>query len=224
MYKFSLMYPNDYDSLFTFPIAPEAFNTKVGNKNKSIDLLELGEVNIVKSIGLREFSFKVLLPKDSQLCDDVNDFKEPIFYMNKLREIKEQKKTVILTIIRTMPNGETLFGGNVEVSLEDYSVEENGGEEGDFHVELNFKEYKRIKVIALNDTGVISNNGKTQITQEEQRAVKDTAESYTVKPGDSLWKIAKLQMNDGSRYKEIAELNGISNPNSLKSGMVLKLP
>ena len=62
------------------------------------------------------------------------------------------------------------------------------------------------------------------MSKEKQRETKDTADTYTVQKGDSLWKIAKLQLNDGGRYKEIAELNNISDINKIYPGMVLKLP
>jgi nucleoid-associated protein YgaU len=50
--------------------------------------------------------------------------------------------------------------------------------------------------------------------------------SYTVRDGDSLWKIAADQLGDGSRYPEIAKLNDdiLSDEDSLTVGMTLKIP
>jgi nucleoid-associated protein YgaU len=50
--------------------------------------------------------------------------------------------------------------------------------------------------------------------------------SYTVREGDSLWKIAADQLGDGSRYTEVAKLNDdvLSDEDSLTVGMTLKLP
>ena len=47
--------------------------------------------------------------------------------------------------------------------------------------------------------------------------------SYTVKSGDSLWSIAAKQLGNGSRYKEIKSLNGLSS-DTIYAGQVLKLP
>ena len=53
-----------------------------------------------------------------------------------------------------------------------------------------------------------------------------TAETYrvhTVVHGDTLWAIAKKYLGNGSRYKEIASLNGLKS-NVIYSGMKLKIP
>lgn len=47
--------------------------------------------------------------------------------------------------------------------------------------------------------------------------------TYTVKSGDSLWAIAAKQLGNGSRYKEIKSLNGLSS-DTIYAGQVLKLP
>lgn len=49
------------------------------------------------------------------------------------------------------------------------------------------------------------------------------ARTYTVRSGDSLWAIAAKQLGDGSRYKEIKTLNGLSS-DTIHPGQVLKLP
>ena len=46
------------------------------------------------------------------------------------------------------------------------------------------------------------------------------ANTYTVKKGDTLWAIAKA---NGTTYQKLAEINGISNPNYLYVGQVIKL-
>ena len=49
---------------------------------------------------------------------------------------------------------------------------------------------------------------------------------YTVREGDSLWRIAEEQLGNGNRYTEIAELNAdvLANDDNLYVGMQLKIP
>jgi len=53
-----------------------------------------------------------------------------------------------------------------------------------------------------------------------------TSQTYTVKPGDSLSKIAKEHLGNGNLYMEIFNANKdvLTDPDKLKPGMVLKLP
>ena len=141
--------------------------------------------------------------------------------MNKFRQYKMSKRPVSLIIFRKLSDGTELFGGNVEVSFEEYEVREKAGEQGDFWVELRLKEYRKI-VSARYQT--VQKNGKTEmIPLGKKRECRETAKTYTVKKGDSLWKISKTMLNDGSKYKALAEKNGITDPNKIYHGQVLRL-
>ena len=50
-----------------------------------------------------------------------------------------------------------------------------------------------------------------------------TAQTYTVRSGDTLWNIAEKQLGDGNRYPELAAWNSLANPSQLRVGQVLKL-
>ena len=47
---------------------------------------------------------------------------------------------------------------------------------------------------------------------------------YTVKPGDSLSKISKVFYGNANKYNEIAEANGIANPDLIKVGQQINVP
>ncbi len=47
---------------------------------------------------------------------------------------------------------------------------------------------------------------------------------YTVKAGDSPWRIAKELLGDGRRYVEIVRLNDLKEPYTIHKGQVLKIP
>ena len=47
---------------------------------------------------------------------------------------------------------------------------------------------------------------------------------HRVRAGQSLWRIAAAELGDGERWTEIAELNGLDDPNAIREGDVLRLP
>ena len=47
---------------------------------------------------------------------------------------------------------------------------------------------------------------------------------YTVRTGDSPWRIAQQQLGDGRRYQEIIELNGLKEPYTIHTGQTLRIP
>lgn len=54
-------------------------------------------------------------------------------------------------------------------------------------------------------------------------ATPEPSRNYTVKQGDTLWKIAAANLGSGSRYTEIVKLNGLTS-NTIYPGQQLKLP
>lgn len=50
------------------------------------------------------------------------------------------------------------------------------------------------------------------------------ARTYTIKPGDSFWKIAMTQLGNGNRYIELARFNNMTTQTVIHPGQVIKLP
>ncbi len=66
-------------------------------------------------------------------------------------------------------------------------------------------------------TGSNSNTGNTPAEDADPA-------TYTVKPGDTLFSISMQFYQSGDPVEDIMKLNNITDPNTLQSGMVLKLP
>lgn len=47
---------------------------------------------------------------------------------------------------------------------------------------------------------------------------------YQIQSGDTLWDLSQKYLGDGSRYNEIAQANGIKDPNKINTGDSLKIP
>lgn len=205
------------------PVTPAEIRTKTGNRNKTAYILQCGEINLAKKAGLQEICFTALLPGCQYSFVQTEDgFHEPEYFLNCFREYKASAKPVQLILFRRLMDGTQLFCGNIDVLLEEYTATEKGGEQGDFWVEMLWKEWKAAKSIRYS-IKTESNGQSVMIEKGQEREAKTPAGSYTVQVGDSLWKIAQRQLGDGTKFREIASKNGIQNPDLIYPGQILQL-
>lgn len=54
--------------------------------------------------------------------------------------------------------------------------------------------------------------------------VRAGAQTYTVRPGDTLSQISKDFYGDASKYQQIAKANNLANPDQIKAGQQLLIP
>lgn len=83
------------------------------------------------------------------------------------------------------------------------------------------------QVVVPPDAQKIEEGKYIQETKEELEAeVKVSTKEYTVRKGDTLWKIAEEQLGSGHRWKYLYEMNKdrIKNPNKLRAGQELVIP
>ncbi|MBY6839365.1 LysM peptidoglycan-binding domain-containing protein, partial [Clostridium botulinum] len=109
-------------------------------------------------------------------------------------------------------------------SIENLKFTEKGGEVGDIYYSIELKRYKPYyanrAVVIETKNGIIVENYNTTLRPDDKVKVN----SHKVVKGESVWHIAKKYLGDGSRYKEIAELNNISNPGLIYPGQVINIP
>jgi LysM repeat protein len=207
------------------PVAPQKIDTKIKNMNKTYKILEGGELNILKAPGLTELSFDIDLPGvlyPFAVYDQ--GFRPPDFYLDKLETLKTGREPFQLVISR-IRGRQLLYETNIRVSLEDYKITDDAKNGTDVVVSLKLKQYVDRKTKRVTIKQATSNSAATVQAQStaSERPQKTPAKTYTVKSGDTLWRICARELGDGSRYPEIAKLNGIPNPNLINVGQVIKL-
>lgn len=85
------------------PITPGKLTMKIKNKNKTLDLISGGEINIPKSPGLTEISFELLLPSSEySFAMYENGFKSPNYYLELLENLKRNRQAFPFTVIRSI--------------------------------------------------------------------------------------------------------------------------
>lgn len=210
------------------PVPPQKLKLKIKGQNETMTLINGNEINILNPPGLTEISFDVLLPStEYPFAEYDGGFEPPEYFLSALEQMKKEQKPVQFLVIRESSQGDSFFDTNMTVSLEDYTITEDAKEGFDVTVSINLKMY----VFYKTQKYVIQEQKKAEeaeVTVEESRDDSSAPETemYTVKKGDCLWNIAKKHLGNGSRWKEIYDLNRdkISNPNLIRSGQVLKLP
>ncbi|AXU76075.1 phage cell wall hydrolase [Clostridioides difficile] len=194
------------------PITPGKLEIKTTNKNKTVDLINDGEVNILKTPGLSEFSFEAEFTHN-KLPYYRGAFKDVQFFLSKLELLKTDCKPFQFIVSRQLGN-KVLFNTNRKVSLEEYNIVEDAENGSDFKVAIKLKQYRdySTKKLVLA-TPEKTNYGRTPPPVMKPKEFRPdsvnspNAKTYTVKAGDSLWAICQKQLGNGSLYKKVYELN-----------------
>ena len=87
----------------------------------------------------------------------------------------------------------------------------------------NGSRYKEIMTLNGLTSDVIQPGQVLKLPTGNDNTGSGSERTYTVKAGDTLWDIAQSQLGNGSRYKEIIALNGLTS-DVIQPGQVLKLP
>lgn len=202
------------------PVAPSKFETKIKNQNKTVNLIDGSEASILKVPGLTEFSFELLIPQVNYPFADYPDksFVNPKYYLDHFSRLKTDCKPFKLYIEEeiSFKNKFVRKITNTLVSLEDYSITEAAENGLDYTVSMTLKQYRQCTAIKYPVEGIKPKGGTKKSTPVKPK-------SYKVKKGDTLWGICKKYLGDGSKYPQIAKLNGIKNPNLIRVGQVIKL-
>ena len=214
-----------YLSTLQLPITPSALTISTPSQNKTVTLIDEGEVSILRKKGLKEISFKALLPQTKYPFANYNlDVYDATSFIVALKALEALKKPFPFIVTRMSPRGKLLFFTSMMVTLEDYDLIEDANDGLDVTLDIKLKEYNSygtsiFKKVAESVVGT----ALSLVTKSRDSSSKTTNKTYTVKKGDTLWGIAKREFNDGQKYKDIAKLNNIANPNKIQVGQVLRL-
>ena len=205
------------------PITPSEIRMKHKNLNHLVTLVNGGEYNFLSKRGLCEITFNALFPQTKYPYSVYpNGFKNADYFLRKLNELKENMKVFTFTYIRTGQNGKLLFDTNMYVNLEEYTIVENAENGSDIEVSITLREASAEAALYENMPNKEDNDKRVS----DDEAGKGSSENtYTVKSGDTLWYIAKRYLGDGSRYREIYELNKdiLKSPSLIYPGQTLRI-
>ena len=130
------------------PLTPAKINTAIKNKNEVVTLLNGEELNLLKKPGLTEFSFEFRVPSED--FPSVKQFISPQTVLNKLEDLKVNKKAFQFIIIRTPYEPNLNNSVNKKVTLEEYEILEDADNGADLVVSIELKQYIPLKTKVVN--------------------------------------------------------------------------
>lgn len=212
------------------PVPPSKLEIKINNANKTLALINEGEINILKKAGLTDIEFTCEIPQVRYPHAVYKEgFRGADYFLDCFESLKNSRKPFQFIVCRALPSNKKLFNTNIKVTLEDYRLTEDAGDGFDVTVKVKLKQWRDYGTKTVNITMASS---KPKAAAEPQREATNSpapaqAASYTVVKGDCLWNIAKKFYGNGSKYTVIYNANkGVigGNPNLIYPGQVLTIP
>lgn len=205
------------------PVSPEKIEISVPNLNKTVTMVDQGEINIIRGKGLKEIKFDMLVPS----------FRYPFANYSfgsfstsqiiaRLEHLKEVGKPVYFIVSRCRA-GKPAWWTNIKVSLEDFTVTEDANNGTDVIISINLKEYKEystklatvntqsdgtVTATFNNPRSVVGNIAPTANLTKTIQAGK-TVKSIAVKAGQTLYNTMKTKLGstDSSLFNKLKSLN-----------------
>ncbi|MDQ0195801.1 LysM peptidoglycan-binding domain-containing protein [Paenibacillus wynnii] len=243
---------NSQEEVFRLPVNPETLEIKESGDSKSYSIINFGEINAISAPKLTELTLESIFPAQMYPFVLTNDFengklKTPFEYVQIIKRWMESRKPIRLVIsgvsspaynktneqdwikesradrMNKTDKFKTLFDIvtiNMPASIESFSWKLSAGNSGDIDYSLSLKKYEFYQAVPVKVD-------KGEVKADKKRATDKTSPAtYKLKKGDTLWSVAKKVLGDGSKYKVIQKLNGITDSQltKLPVGKVIKLP
>lgn len=205
------------------PVPPKTLEVTINNKNETVDLLNGGEINLIKTAGLTDIKFDLLLPNvQYPFATYRHGFKRSYYYLKILERYKIDRKVFSFIFYRKMPNGTNLYQTALKVTLEDYKTKEDAENGFDVTVTINLKQHRDYgaKTAKIVNGKVLS---KKMGRPQKERKLPTT---HKVTKTDTIWSIAKKYYGDELKYLPIrrANIKLLKTPEDLEPGMKLTIP
>lgn len=219
------------------PVAPEKIEMTVGNLNKTVTLVDQGEVNIVRGMPLKEIKFDMLIPsfKYPFVNYSYGTFSTAAILANLYR-MKKDAKPFSFIVTRCRKNKPAQWTA-LKVTLEDYEIIEDANNGTDVIVSITLKQYKTYSTkkatVTKNSDGsvtakfvdsravYVSDVVGTAINEGKGAAVK----KVVVDAGTTLYNTMKTKLGTGATevLTKLKSLNG-NISNVIEAPMEIKMP
>ena len=157
------------------PIAPKSIKIGFSSQNKTLNLINHGEINMLKDPGLLDIEFDAMLPNTKYPFSIYKDgFESADKFIDKINKLKTDKKPFQFIVTRTRPDGTPLFNTNIKVSLEEYEINEDAEEGFDVILSIKLKQYKPYSTKKIKIEKSKDEDNKQEAKVEEEREADES--------------------------------------------------
>ena len=204
----------------TIPINPEEITIEQEAENTDINIVGLGNATKKGEPGLKKVTIESFFPAANSYFYTGVKPKSCVDFIWKT-ENKNNNVGKIITI--GLPTDINMY-----FVIDNFKPQIKAGEEEDIYYTLSIKQYipYGVKTIKIQNSGLNNARASSTATQTASAPVK-TNKTYKVVRGDCLWNITKKFTGNGSRWRELYNLNKSvigANPNLIYPNQVLTLP
>lgn len=190
------------------PVLPPSFEVSVGNLNTRVNINEIGNINLIGKSDLKTITLESFFPNQNYYFCEYSDFPKPYECVEMIENWRKSGKPIRLIITDTPIN--------LAMAIEEFSYGERDGT-GDVYFTLELAEYVFLETRTESKQRGYKLEGERPVT-------KEIPKEYIIKPGDTLWSIAKKLTGNGANWKTIYDKNKNvigSNPNLIFPGQKL---
>lgn len=181
--------------------------------NNSTELVEnVGEVSFLGRAKLVPITLASFFPaKEYSFCR-YSGFPAPYECVKLIEDWQKSCKPIRFII--------TGAATNMLCSIESFVYGEEDGT-GDIKFQLELREYKVLGNTEMMDAMARLNAALSVVGS--RASSKETAKTYTVKAGETLYDIAKRELGSAEKYVDLVTKNALKNANLIIIGQVLQL-
>lgn len=201
------------------PLNPQEIVAQTGARVETISVIQLGEIRLPRGVVPARLSWEGIFPGEARRnMPFVRSWRPPGELLDILQAWRNNHTRVRLLVTETPIS--------LDVYLESLEHRWSGGY-GDCRYQVEWVAARELRIYTEAEWQARGAGASGTTTAPAPRPVPPPPATYQVKPGDSLWAIAKRALGDGSRWREIYEANRDvigPDPNVIQVGMTLRIP
>lgn len=198
----------------TLPVSPESFEVFCGQRIETVNVHEVGDVNLPGGLALGTIKLSCLFP--AQDYPFAWDYGDPYGYVDSIKKLIKKGRAVRFIVSGT--------GVNERVLLEDISYGERDGT-GDVYATITMRGYRSVSAAQTATTPSVSQVGDNRPREQEEDDFEER--TFHAKKGQTFYELCRAVYGDSTKANAIrlANYNGYGSLKmTLEKDMAIKYP